>query len=55
MENIPQWSDIERVVVEPIANGILITISTEIDEQQYSFKTYRQILSFMKALDKKTQ
>lgn len=55
MENVPNWEDIERLVVEPIANGILITISTEIDEQQHSFKSYRQVLRFMKSLDKESK
>jgi len=53
MENTPIWDNIERLVVEPISNGILVTISTENDEQQYSFKSYRQVLYFMKSLSKK--
>lgn len=48
MENTPNWADAERMVVEPIANGILVTISTESEEFNYSFKSYRQVMRFMK-------
>ncbi len=52
METAPKWTETERMVVEPIANGILVTITTEIEEQCYTFKSYRQVLRFIKTLDK---
>jgi hypothetical protein len=52
MENTPIWDNIERLVVEPIVNGVLVTISTEDNEQQYSFKSYRQVMRFMKSLNR---
>jgi len=48
MENTPNWADTERLVVEPIANGILVTVSTDSEEFSYSFKSYRQVLRFLK-------
>lgn len=55
MQNAPQWSETERLVVEPIANGILVTITTEDDEESYTFKTYRQVLRFLKVVGKEPE
>jgi len=55
MENTPQWEEIERLVVEPIGNGILVQITTDSDEHRFSFKSYRQVLRFLRLVGKEVE
>ena len=54
MENTPRWADVENLVVEPIENGILVTISSKSEVFNYSFKSYRQVLRFLRLLGSAT-
>ena len=55
MENIPRWADVENLVVDPIENGILVIITSKSEVFSYSFKSYRQVLRFLRLIGKEVE
>jgi len=48
MKTEPKRANFDRIVVEPIENGYIVIISTEIDEKTHAFSSYRQVLRHLK-------
>jgi len=53
MEIDPERIVFTHLVVRPIKNGYLVEVETESDDETYSFKSYRQVLCFLKTLEAK--
>jgi len=50
-ESAPERANFERLVVEPIENGYLVIKTTGNDELMFSFKSFRQVLQFLRTID----
>ena len=48
MRTEPERAAFERMVVEPIDTGFLVTISTDSEDKISAFKSYRQVLAHLK-------
>jgi hypothetical protein len=51
MQTDPRRTSFERLVVYPIENGYIVEIEANSEETVHAFKTYRQVLRFLKTLE----
>lgn len=51
MKDTPKRDNFSQLVVRPINNGYLVEIETETEDLSHAFKTYRQVLQFLKTVE----
>lgn len=49
-EKEPKSVSFDKIEIRPIENAIIIQLSVGSDHKEYTFKSYRQVLQFLKTI-----